>query len=106
PSLPPPSPPHSVSLTLHDALPTFPPAPPRHHIDGHTLGQGRDDRASATVPLPRLRGTGGADRHADVLPHRLDDRGDVRVELDIGDRKSTRLNSSHVSTSYAASCLK
>src|SRR5690606_42129029 len=36
--------------------------------------------------------------HADVL--RLGDRGDAR------DRKSTRLNSSHVKISYAVFCLK
>src|SRR5699024_11479276 len=30
----------------------------------------------------------------------------VDVEADLGDRKSTRLNSSHVSISYAVFCLK
>src|SRR5207249_10872590 len=33
-------------------------------------------------------------------------RADHRVELVDEDRKSTRLNSSHVSTSYAVFCLK
>src|SRR5699024_11860573 len=37
------------------------------------------------------------------LEHRLKDR-DMRLELT--DRKSTRLNSSHVSISYAVFCLK
>src|SRR5689334_24413838 len=34
------------------------------------------------------------------------DRGEVRPEQDPGDRKSTRLNSSHSSISYAVFCLK
>src|SRR5699024_12569703 len=38
---------------------------------------------------------------------RMDSGGDVEgVEIGIGDRKSTRLNSSHVSISYAVFCLK
>src|SRR5690242_21502158 len=31
---------------------------------------------------------------------------DLRHDIDIGDRKSTRLNSSHMSISYAVFCLK
>src|SRR5207249_12111465 len=33
-------------------------------------------------------------------------KGPLRLSLDGKDRKSTRLNSSHVSTSYAVFCLK
>src|SRR5207249_10046605 len=32
--------------------------------------------------------------------------GHVPLRVDVGDRKSTRLNSSHVSISYAVFCLK
>src|SRR3712207_8089657 len=34
------------------------------------------------------------------------DQLDGRVEADLGDRKSTRLNSSHANISYAVFCLK
>src|SRR3712207_8074300 len=37
---------------------------------------------------------------------RLRDRGIAHVLLDEGDRKSTRLNSSHANISYVAFCLK
>src|SRR5207253_8675324 len=33
-------------------------------------------------------------------------RGEGQVHLEVGDRKSTRLNSSHVAISYAVFCLK
>src|SRR5256885_6207972 len=33
-------------------------------------------------------------------------RGDVKIVLQLGDRKSTRLNSSHLVISYAVFCLK
>src|SRR3712207_7754107 len=76
------------TLSLHDALPIF-------HRDRERL-----------VRLRRQR----AERHrtgrepADDLLRRLDlvDR-DRRA---IGDRKSTRLNSSHANISYAVFCLK
>src|SRR5689334_24125469 len=59
----------------------------------------------------------GLDRVEDGLEavrQRLDVRGDVRVvvgrrvrqQVHRGDRKSTRLNSSHSSISYAVFCLK
>src|SRR5699024_5049603 len=56
---------------------------------------------SAEVPLEKLRacviGTPG------VVDPRT---GDIRFSFDLIDRKSTRLNSSHVSISYAVFCLK
>src|SRR5690242_21187555 len=50
-----------------------------------------------------------APAHARGLDHRGERRlpGDVRLERDaLADRKSTRLNSSHMSISYAVFCLK
>src|SRR5687768_18070536 len=41
----------------------------------------------------------------DVTPARGGDRLPLPVELDVGDRKSTRLNSSHGYISYAVLCL-
>src|SRR3712207_7231366 len=51
----------------------------------------------------RARGpAGGDDLEAQVVQHRRD--GDAG--LLVGDRKSTRLNSSHANISYAVFCLK
>src|SRR5699024_11841048 len=52
---------------------------------------------------------GDRHRHQIVRGQQLRDLGQSRVRrqrLDFGDRKSTRLNSSHVSISYAVFCLK
>src|SRR5438477_1111103 len=63
---------------------------------------------------------GNKDLEAQVLPLLVDERADLRAHLqlarppareafarDLGrDRKSTRLNSSHMSISYAVFCLK
>src|SRR5689334_24714809 len=67
------------TLSLHDALPIY--------LDGaHLRLPGAVDRAGLRAPaLRRARGLAGRCR---------------------GDRKSTRLNSSHSSISYAVFCLK
>src|SRR5438874_6599188 len=46
---------------------------------------------------------GGAVPHAQAVPA---EQGGVRDSLRVRDRKSTRLNSSHVEISYAVFCLK
>src|SRR5690348_18450904 len=68
------------TLSLHDALPIFGPA-------GHPQLLGAVQRRNLHV--------GATDRLGDRDRH-----------LDLEDRKSTRLNSSHPSISYAAFCLK
>src|SRR3989442_14631320 len=65
------------TLSLHDALPIF-----------------------ATPDGEEVR-----ERHGDVLGRELD-RHLPDLERPRGDRKSTRLNSSHVRISYAVFCLK
>src|SRR2546430_6620621 len=72
------------TLSLHDALPIS-----RH--DPHRLGAAHRRQYGRWRRLVLLRG--GAGRH---LRH-----GGV-----VGDRKSTRLNSSHSQISYAVFCLK
>src|SRR2546430_10295348 len=67
------------TLSLHDALPIFPPV----------AGERR-----------RCRGRAAAARHS---PGR---RGSPHPGAARGDRKSTRLNSSHSQISYAVFCLK
>src|SRR5439155_23214257 len=72
-----PTPPSISTLSLHDALPISP-------------------REPAGAAGPRAR-----PRHGDPAPDRL--RVHARGPAD---RKSTRLNSSHVAISYAVFCLK
>src|SRR5690242_21470262 len=69
------------TLSLHDALPIS--AAGRQHRVWLVGGGSRQSIAQAQP---------GAHVHGEALPHR--------------DRKSTRLNSSHMSISYAVFCLK
>src|SRR5258705_4516349 len=71
-------------LSLHDALPI----------------------SQLTKPLLDLRRVGGLGRQEEIafeIGHRLRDQGEPVADLD---RKSTRLNSSHLGISYAVFCLK
>src|SRR3712207_8163539 len=76
------------TLSLHDALPISPPrcGPGRQHLRAAVL----------LLPRPRQRLPGGGGRR----------RGHDDRRLRSGDRKSTRLNSSHANISYAVFCLK
>src|SRR3712207_9010461 len=80
------------TLSLHDALPILDrDARDIGAIVGLLVGSG-------STPLPAAR------FHASIVrrPHRR-----LSVEgLHLGDRKSTRLNSSHANISYAVFCLK
>src|SRR5207245_7273901 len=74
--------PEIYTLSLHDALPI--------------LGDKREARRIAeSAGVPIVPGAEGADG-----------RALVRAANAMGDRKSTRLNSSHGSISYAVFCLK
>src|SRR5207245_11301258 len=85
------------ALSLHDALPIFLHVLRRHDAvagglveldgDAHREARVAFDRQAGDQTRPALPGA----RHRPVLQ---------------GDRKSTRLNSSHGSNSYAVSCLK
>src|SRR5437870_9698954 len=80
------------TLSLHDALPICP--------------RSRDDariRAAGGRPGTRRAVPGGHRVHAPSAASAVRERDRRR---DPGDRKSTRLNSSHVATSYAVFCLK
>src|SRR3712207_8185868 len=63
----------------------------------------RDHSGYAESPGPRHRGTRGVELDAGARPRACPGRNDA---WDIGDRKSTRLNSSHANISYAVFCLK
>src|SRR5207249_10265520 len=84
------SPSHIYTLSLHDALPisstVMRRAFPRSGIGSAAAASGRDARKHRSHPLARPAWR----------------RGHQQLQ----DRKSTRLNSSHVSISYAVFCLK
>src|SRR5438067_13635372 len=71
------------TLSLHDALPIYQSTAPS---SGTPIGVRRPDARSITNALT------SASSYSSLSPR--------------GDRKSTRLNSSHVSISYAVFCLK
>src|SRR5207245_10434876 len=101
---PPPSPP-VYPLSLHDALPIWPRRTRGH--DGQ-LGVGRGDLVNV-ARMAELQLDAGAARPARAEPGgaQHDEHGRSRLEAElVEDRKSTRLNSSHGSSSYAVFCLK
>src|SRR3712207_8907178 len=66
----------------------------RHRCPRRPDPDGLDDGDARTTALPATHGGGAR-------------RGRLRVEVRVGgDRKSTRLNSSHANISYAVFCLK
>src|SRR5207253_9964030 len=97
--LQPPPPTPLPTLSLHDALPIF--------VGPHQRARGAGDRLGkqprrGLVVGPAHRRRGGAQPVGRVVPgHPPEER--VHPALD---RKSTRLNSSHVAISYAVFCLK
>src|SRR5699024_11257454 len=112
---------HEVGVDEHQARPTLLPGLGQ---GGQLVGAqlvGRGDQHGA--PLPQgVGGVGGVPVHVDVRPEvlqhlhhrfralsgggvRLEGAVPVQAPCDGGDRKSTRLNSSHVSISYAVFCL-
>src|SRR5699024_12592451 len=93
-------------LSLHDALPIFGPVPPVPRPPGH------DDLDPAGGARMRIHVIGCCGSFAgprgaasSYLIEHEDEAGHTwRLLMDL-DRKSTRLNSSHVSISYAVFCL-
>src|SRR5690606_41353232 len=89
--------PGTYHLSLHDALPICLDVAA---ADGDRVA---DRRRVAVVGDRQVRIAGGGD--AGFLLRAAADRGPARGGGD-RDRKSTRLNSSHVKSSYAGFCLK
>src|SRR5207249_11189667 len=75
------------TLSLHDALPIFRLFRPQKHVE-------RLNRTAERMCIPTLD------------PEMVLKSWTTLVDVDQRDRKSTRLNSSHVSISYAVFCLK
>src|SRR5207244_12511926 len=80
---------------------------PRTRSLSHQHGRADARHASADAPEVRAAGTGATHahhrQHAAVLARRT---GSPQGHQTAGDRKSTRLNSSHQIISYAVFCLK
>src|SRR5690348_5093964 len=76
-----------------------------HALGGHRV-QGRDDKSAARLKddAKALEDAGAFAIVLELVPAPL--AGDISKSLTIPDRKSTRLNSSHPSISYAVFCLK
>src|SRR5690625_6110848 len=86
------------ALSLHDALPIS--------FDVSLLEVGKDEDDFSTI---QVRATSGDNRlGGDDWDQRIVDWlvGEVKNGYEPVDRKSTRLNSSHVAISYAVFCLK
>src|SRR5699024_11456316 len=95
------SPSSLYSLSLHDALPisdSLLDVRVAHVSDDGFAGnaQSGGDVPEFSIPVRGLVQV--HEVHVDLCPRQFDVR--------LGDRKSTRLNSSHVSISYAVFCLK
>src|SRR5207253_10550642 len=94
------APPEISTLSLHDALPISRLrglSRPARHEHGSSQPRRRPDRLHLRF---RVDGWRGAARRG---PPRVHDR---KRKCSRSDRKSTRLNSSHVAISYAVLCLK
>src|SRR5207249_11427139 len=99
-----PTTPDISTLSLHDALPIShrpwlrsspsrnPPIPAKRSTNRNES----EGNCLATSPLLTENGCIATTRNASLMNHRRK----------LADRKSTRLNSSHVSISYAVFCLK
>src|SRR5690606_41556122 len=83
------------TLSLHDALPIFPVLVERFGVRRGSGGSGVHKGGDGAVRRIRFR----EPMMAAMLANR-------RATAPFGDRKSTRLNSSHVKISYAVFCLK
>src|SRR5207253_8793751 len=98
-----PPPPSTLStLSLHDALPIL--SVHRRRGAPEATGHHRCRRngrvqAISQLPVPAARAAAGVLHRVQAVAVRLPRRQEQ-------DRKSTRLNSSHVATSYAVFCLK
>src|SRR5699024_12562603 len=92
-SFTPPAPSHLYTLSLHDALPIS-----RHPLAPPDL--------KPLIEIELVDGECDADACQDDEDAELPGEGAPIAVLKRIDRKSTRLNSSHVSISYAVFCLK
>src|SRR5699024_12036494 len=102
---------HLVSSLCSFVPATLPSFPPRRSSDlaGYRGGGASPGDAGEDAEEGRTRFSGGRLVTVDggmLLAGRLHVLGRLGTAVAVADRKSTRLNSSHVSISYAVFCLK
>src|SRR5699024_12642556 len=105
-SLTTPAPARPYTRSLHDALPIFADLQPALHHGHAALGEVLADELRSAAPGHHVDEIGLllAALGLEVPVHGQGEGRDGGAAS--GDRKSTRLNSSHVSISYAVFCLK
>src|SRR5690606_39981532 len=95
------SPPQVHARSLHDALPIYPLLAQQAVHQGRLAHVGTADEGDAQAVGIVVQRLGAA-----LFRQPLQDLGMQVVQaLAVGDRKGTRLNSSHVKISYAVCCL-
>src|SRR5439155_21269131 len=94
----------TYTLSLHDALPISVGVEEEGRGTRDVATPDHRDRDRHAVPRSRVRAGGVVERRVVAAEDglALAQRGNARAR----DRKSTRLNSSHVAISYAVFCLK
>src|SRR5690606_40830144 len=89
---------HLYTLSLHDALPI---------LNGPPAGTSVVPHADGAIVLAYKHMVGKEFRSGPVVQRRIVNIDPICAQpVSSGDRKSTRLNSSHVKISYAVFCLK
>src|SRR5207253_5053259 len=96
----------TYTLSLHDALPIYrEDQPVQVVVDVEVAGEARP-RVPGLVPRPFGRLRLRQERHTSFGAERIATASGEDGKQGPRDRKSTRLNSSHVASSYAVFCLK
>src|SRR5256885_10698968 len=101
-----PRPPEFYPLPLHDPLPIY---PMTHHASAsRSLGRLRLGKrcSCGAFGRPSESGTGLPHSKTQATQSPFGEGEGGHWILNVGDRKSTRLNSSHLVISYAVFCLK
>src|SRR5690606_41830359 len=101
-----PPPPRTSTLSLHDALPISCDSLRRCQFRGFAT---TPPRLTTLVTVPQQHRPRERFHHRPVMPRQLAPPLVIQPQRELAprrDRKSTRLNSSHVKISYAVFCLK
>src|SRR5690606_40132514 len=99
------SPTRTYTLSLHDALPIYP-SVPGHEIIGKVLSTGSKVSRFKTGEYVGVGCMVDSCQHCQPCHQGHEQYCEEFPTLTYKDRKSTRLNSSHVKISYAVFCLK
>src|SRR5690606_41008279 len=96
--------PYTYTLSLHDALPIWAQGSPCKHWLGVPLCRG--ERVIGVMAIQSYQSNAGYNAHDLALISHIAIHTVTAIDRVRRDRKSTRLNSSHVKISYAVFCLK